>query len=420
MEILSTGQKIKRARIYKGYTLKRLCGDKISVSKMSCIENDKIKPEQWILKFVSSKLELDVEYLKQDVRSQIIKNIDDISKSSPGENYEKLLQYNLKFADNYSYSDICFVIMHMLFNHYLDKKQVGKLQFIISTYYDYLQKCFSNERNSIYYMDIARYFYVSGEFSQSINYYDNVIRICEEDGCGEYLLKAMYHKATCYINLKCYDKAYELAMKIVNLMDSMQGDIENVCIYQMLAILSLKMDINKFSKYEKKVYELCEKNLKNKCEAMFDYARVLFNLGEKNRALSYLDESLRIYPKDNIRELVHFMLMSTDILIDNKFLKRACITCNRALDYAINLDDIAFIERAYYYKALMLLKEGDFSKGEMCMNLSLDNLLKFGTSREIYKRYMEMGEMYYKVGNVEESVKYFTFAINLKEKYKFL
>jgi tetratricopeptide (TPR) repeat protein len=69
---------------------------------------------------------------------------------------------------------------------------------------------------------------------------------------------------------------------------------------------------------------------------------------------------------------------------------------------------------------LILLKEGDFSKGEMCMNLSLDNLLKFGTSREIYKRYMEMGEMYYKVGNVEESVKYFTFAINLKEKYKFL
>ncbi|SHH93152.1 hypothetical protein [Clostridium intestinale] len=43
MEILSTGEKIKRARIYKGITLKELCGDKISISKMSCIENEKIK-----------------------------------------------------------------------------------------------------------------------------------------------------------------------------------------------------------------------------------------------------------------------------------------------------------------------------------------------------------------------------------------
>ena len=42
MEILSTGQKIKRARIYKGITLKELCNDSISISKMSCIENEKI------------------------------------------------------------------------------------------------------------------------------------------------------------------------------------------------------------------------------------------------------------------------------------------------------------------------------------------------------------------------------------------
>ena len=46
MEILSTGEKIKRSRIYKGITLKELCGDKISISKMSCIENGKIKADE--------------------------------------------------------------------------------------------------------------------------------------------------------------------------------------------------------------------------------------------------------------------------------------------------------------------------------------------------------------------------------------
>ena len=43
MEILSTGEKIKRARVYQGITLKELCSDEISISKMSCIENGKIK-----------------------------------------------------------------------------------------------------------------------------------------------------------------------------------------------------------------------------------------------------------------------------------------------------------------------------------------------------------------------------------------
>ena len=46
MEILSTGEKIKRSRIYKGVTLKELCANEISISKMSCIENGKVKADK--------------------------------------------------------------------------------------------------------------------------------------------------------------------------------------------------------------------------------------------------------------------------------------------------------------------------------------------------------------------------------------
>ncbi|MHC6180760.1 transcriptional regulator [Clostridium sp. JNZ X4-2] len=417
MEILSTGEKIKRARIYKGYTLKSLCNNKISVSKMSCIENDKIKPEHWILEFVADKLEIDIQYLEQDVKSQIIKNIKDISKNPPAENYEKILWYNLKFAEGYSYCNICFTIMHKLFNYQLDKKEFEKIQFIISPYYEYLQKCFSNKNASMYYMDIARYFYVSKEYFQAINYYDNVLSICIKSGYSEYLSKAMYCKAFCYFIIKDYDKAYELAVKIIGLEDSKGESAE---VYHMLAVLSLKMHTGKFEQYEKKVYELYKDDLKSKAEAMFDYAQILFGFKKKERALNYLNRSLDIYPKDNIKELANFMLMSTDTLVKNKVMKRAHIICDMTLDYAIDLNNIIFIEKAYYYKALILLKERDFIRGEMYMNFSLDNLLKFGTSSEIYERYMEMGKMYYNMKNVPESIKYFSFAINLKEKYKFL
>ena len=90
MEIISIGEKIKRCRIYKGCTLKDVCGSKISVSKMSCIENGKIKPEEWILDHVAKKLEMDVKYLKEDIRQQIEKNVQALGKELTDMSLEEL------------------------------------------------------------------------------------------------------------------------------------------------------------------------------------------------------------------------------------------------------------------------------------------------------------------------------------------
>ena len=75
MEILSTGEKIKRTRIYKGYTLREMCDDKISVSKMSCIENNKVMAEPWVLELISEKLDIDIAYLNENVKEQVEENI---------------------------------------------------------------------------------------------------------------------------------------------------------------------------------------------------------------------------------------------------------------------------------------------------------------------------------------------------------
>ena len=119
MEILSTGEKIKRARIYKGITLKELCNDKISISKMSCIENGKVKAEEWILEEVSKKLSLDFEYLKQDVKEQIDINITRIKKENDSNRREKEILYSLDYAVEYGLFDRAFDLMHLLFSVYL-------------------------------------------------------------------------------------------------------------------------------------------------------------------------------------------------------------------------------------------------------------------------------------------------------------
>lgn len=417
MEILSTGEKIKRARTYKGYTLKDLCGDKISVSKMSCIENDKIKPEDWILEFVAEKLQIDESYLKQDIKSQVINNIKNIEKSEYSDEYESVLEYNLKFTEEYSYFDISFNIMHLLFNYYLDKNKIEKIQLIISKYYDYWKKCFTEENGVVYYMDIARFFYSTKEFSQAANYYSNVREVSKKSENYALLARATYNEAACYVMLENYEAAYEIAIKLTDLIDYIENDIKKAEAYHMLAILCLRRNhVENFDEYEQKSFKLYENNLDHKAQAIYNYAVVMFSLNMKNKAISYINKALECYPKDNKETLVKFMLMNINKLIENNVLDKAQVVCDMALNYAITLNNINFIERAYYYKSLILERQGDLSSAEMYINLSLDALLKFANNNEIYRRYMEMGNMYYRIRNVRESLKYFNFAINLEKK----
>lgn len=416
MEILSTGEKIKRARIYKGYTLKDLCEEKISVSKMSCIENDKIKPEEWILDFIAEKLQIDSVYLKQDIRDQVIKNIKDIEKQGYSEGYEEKLEYNLKFIEEYSYFDISFHITHLLFNYYLDENRIEKIQLVMSKYYDYLQKCFSEERSAVYYMDIARFFYSTKEFIQAANYYSNVRKVSKDKGDYILLSRATYNEAACYVMLENYEKSYEIAVKLIDLMDYIENHIKKAEAYHMLAILCLRRNMNKFDIYEQKAYELYENDLVHKSQAIYNYAVVMFSLGIRDKAISYINKALECYPKDNKELLVNFMLMNISKLIENGVLDKAQNICDETLDFAIDLDNIVFIEKAYYYKALILEKEGNLYSAEMYMNLSLDAMLKFANNSQIYRRYMEIGNMYHRMENVAESIKYFNFAIQLEKR----
>lgn len=414
MEILSTGEKIKRARIYKGLTLKDLCENKISVSKMSCIENDKIKPEEWILDFIAEKLQIDPEYLKQDIRFQLVRNIEQLEKQGYSEDYEEMLEYNLKFIEEHSYHDLAFRVIHLLFNNYLDQNKNEKIQLMISKYYDCLQKCFTRERSAIYYMDMARFLYNSREFSEAASYYNNVRRISKDD--YDLLSRATYNEAACYLMLENYERAYEIAVRLIDFMDYIDTDMKKAEAYHMLAILSLRRNMDNFGKYEQKSYELYKNDEMHRAQAIYNYAVVMFSMGLKNKAISYVNKALECYPRSNKEQLVSFMLSNVSKLVENDVLEKAQSICDEALNYAIDLDNTVFIERAYHYKALILEKKGDLYSAEMYMNLSLDALLKFANNIQIYKRYMEMGDMYHRMGDVTEAIKYFNFAIQLEKK----
>lgn len=416
MEILSTGEKIKRARIYKGFTLKDICGDKVSVSKMSCIENDKIEAEDWILEYIAEELNIDKEYLKQGIREQLVLNISNLEKNRMVDAFEEQTIYNLAFAEKHNCSDLCFKLAHLLFNNYLDRREVEKIHSLTSRYYEYCQKSHDDENYLTYYMDMARFLYSIKEYSQAANYYSSVRKTAKEKHKYSILAKATYNEAACYIMFENYSRAYEIAIRLEELIGYIQGNLDKAEVYHLLAILSLSMDKGKFEEYEKKSYELYGFDLQHKAVAVYNYATAMFDIKLRDKAIEYIKNALELYPKSNMEKLVRFMLLVSDELMENDVLENALEICDEALNHAISLDNVKFIERAYYLKSRILQKENNSLSAEMYMNLSLDSLLRFGNKQDIYKRYVEMGYMYYNLSQVNEAVKYFNLAIALEKK----
>jgi transcriptional regulator with XRE-family HTH domain len=421
MEILSTGEKIKRTRIYKGYTLREMCNDKISVSKMSCIENNKVMAEPWILELISKKLDIDVEYLNENVKEQVeenIKALKETSKDTRDDDFETKVSYNLEFAEKYNYYDLAIELIHMLFNFYLDRIDFEKTQSITSKYYDLYLKTSVDDNQLNYYIDMARHLYIKEDYLQASSYYCNVRKRLRDRELPNHkkIIVVTYNEAACNIMLKNYERAYEVGIRLLDLLEYVDTDFKAAEIYHMLAMLSIRMNNGKFEEYEKKSYELYKDKDSSKAMAIYNYGVTMFDCNMKDRAIEYMNKGLSCYPRENKIGLVSLMLDCIDELIQNDVLELAQTISDEVLNYAINLDDIKFIEKSYYYKAIILDKQGQSSIAEMYMNLSLDSLLKFGAKQDIYTRYLEMGSMYHKLGNVADSIKYLSLAIQLEKK----
>ncbi|MCB2357791.1 helix-turn-helix domain-containing protein [Clostridium estertheticum] len=426
MKILSTGEKIKRSRIYKGYTLKEICDDKISVSKMSCIENNKVIAEPWVLELISKELDIDLGYLNENVFEQVKENIkilkvdvkNEENIATKDEDYKTNVSYNLEVAEKYNYYDLAIELMHMLFNFYLDKKDFENTQAVTSKYYDLYLKTSRDDNKLTYYIDMARHLYIKEDFLQASSYYRSVRKALYSSEILNYkkIILVTYNEAACNIKLENYERAFEVGKRLLDLVKHVDTDLRAAQIYHMLAILSIRMENGDFQKYEQKSYELYKDKLSYKAMAIFNYGSTMFDCNMKEKAVEYISKGLSVYPRDDKVGLVEFMLNCVEELIKNDVVELAQNISDEVLNYAINLDDIKFIEKSYYYKAIILDRQGSASSAEMYMNLSLDSLLKFGDKKDIYARYLEMGSMYHKLSNVADSIKYFSLALQLEKK----
>ena len=111
-----------------------------------------------------------------------------------------------------------------------------------------------------------------------------------------------------------------------------------------------------------------------------------------------------------------FLIKCICTLYYNNELDLAVSICDTALNLSICFNDLHLIERAYYFKGMLLQKNNKYREAEMYMNLSTDSLFRFANKEERYKRCLEMADLYYNLNEPKECIKYFTLAMNLEKK----
>jgi len=420
LEILSTGEKIKRARIFKGITLKELCENRISIAKMSCIENGKIKADKELLKFIAEKIEIDLDYLIEDVYEQILSNLKMIKKNISCDNdSENKLKDNLNYAIKYKYYDLAFELIHILFSYYVEENSVENIQLIVSQYYDLYQRNSTEKNTSIYFKDMARYLSQNGEYIEAISYYSKLREIFQQNENGfdkaEYCLIG-YNEALCYQNLKKSDEAYEILSDIIGYVDKLKTDESKGKIYHIYATVCIKLKKDCVDEYKMKALKYQEYNPISLALSNGNYGKYYFEIGEREKAIVEIERGIKIFPNDNIEKNVEFLNYCTNILIENVEYEKAYKITEEALNMAILTDNIKLIEKSYYLKGTILQKMDKYIEAEKYMNLSLDSLFKFGSREERKNRYIDMGQLYYQLGSAADSLKYFNLAFAVDKK----
>ena len=418
MEILSTGEKIKRARVYQGITLKELCGNKVSISKMSCIENGKIKADKDVLEYISEKLGLDYDYLVRDVEEQIINNLKLIKRGLvPDEEIDNVINHNLTYALDYSYNDLAFELIHMLFNYYVKKNKVENIQLIISQYYDLYQKNNTPENTITYYADMATFFYSIKDYNEAINYFSRIRSIIKnkKDFSKADYAYICYREGKSFEKLGELDKAYDILKEALKYVDSIEKALDKGDIYHSFGTVCIRLNKKNYEKYINISYEYKKEKVAVLAIAKGKTGESYFYANNREKAIQEIMEGIDLFPTIDEKKYVRFLNKCVKTLYENKEYDIAYEITDKALNSAIDTNDIALIEEAYYLKGMILQKKELYVQAEMYMNLSLDSLFKFANKEKRHERYLDMGEMYYKLGDVKDSLKYFTLAMKLEK-----
>ncbi|MFA9398898.1 MAG: helix-turn-helix domain-containing protein [Clostridiaceae bacterium] len=416
MRILSTGEKIKRARIYKGLTLKELGKDVISVSKLSCIENGKLIPEYCVLEFLAEELDLNLEYLKLDAKEQMKKNFEILASEKSESNYAEKAIYNYNYCIKINEVELGSKFLNLLFCYYLDNNMLDE----IDNFLDDLPKTVGHLKKMdnllLYNFDLGKYLFKMKEYKQAdylFNYvYERFDLVNEE----KYKLEVLYYYCWCKFILKDIVSLEKAKLEMINLTTCVEDKIILGKVFNLLCCLYGYEDEERVKEYEIMSFEYLRDDLKEISYANLNLSLYYFSNNEPAKGKVYIERGLDEFPKDNKKLYLEYLLSVVEVLFSHKEYYKLAELVDEAIDISIELDDPCYLEKSYYYKGMICHHNDNYMQEEMYLTLSIDILKKNKWLYKLSQRYLDLSNLYYKMGNEKEVLNVLYSATKLKSR----
>lgn len=413
MEILSTGEKIRKARIKKSMTLKELCGKEISVSKMSTIENDKVQAEDWILDLVSKRLGISTESLKKDMVEEIEDELAKLSLEPYSKGYVRELRSLIEVTEENNLPTQTFNARIQLINHYIEKHKIDKLNVEISYLYRTFINVVNQETMYIYFLTMSKYLFATDEYKNALvflhylmsNYY-----VLPDYISKEKRLEIPLMTVQCYVYLKEFEEARKLEPYLEELLtitkdNATKGQIH--FLYYMLEPDNAKEEYEKMTESLKDEPQL-------HARAKYNIAMKALEDGNTEVAFEEMEKASKIYPVDELSTSVELVLKAMGEFVNRGHFEEASKYIDLVVNSAIENQDNSAVEKAYYFKGILLAESGSYDMAETYLSVSLDMLIKKGKTKDLAKRYNDMAHVYYKMDKKEDAIRYLALGLNSK------
>lgn len=411
MEILSTGEKIRRARVKRGMTLKALCGSEISVSKMSTIENDKVQAEEWILDLVAKRLGIEKESLKKDIIQEVTDQLEKLSENMFTKTYEKDVKGLIKVTEHNKLSHQTFLARIQLVDYYIEKGKIEELNVEISNLYRTYINIVNAETQYLYCLTMAKYLYATSEFENALvflNYLMSNFYTLPDSIDQEARLQIPFMTVSCLVYMEDYDEAKKYLPYVKELLEITSNDATKGQIHLLYCLISTSEDLSEsYDKIDEYLKDYPEMHAK----AKYFLAVKLLEKGDADRAYKEMAEAARIISPEKMSDNIEMIMDAMNKFVGTGHYEEASKYVDMVVNAAIENQNPNCVERAYYFKGILLAESGNYNMAETYLSVSLDMLIKKGRTRELAKRYRDLANVYYKMDKKEEAIRYFSMSI---------
>lgn len=424
MQILSIGEKIRKLRISKGMTLKDLCEKDISVSKMSNIENGKIEPDDELLDIVSKRLNIDVESLNKTTVEEARDQIKNLSGRFYSRNYEKEFDSLLRSCIEHDLKFEIFMARAQLIDYYIYKNKSEEIDTAISNLYASFVGIVNEDTMFLYFLSMGKYLVFIKEYSKSLVFLNYLMD--RYDDTPEKFVKDKKYEILIYLS---YSLIYlDEIEKAKTSIDLLQKELDSgkklspntrLELYLLFYVLDSLFKNNgiKIKTLSKEMIDTIKDSPENYSRAKYYIANKKMESNDVEGALDAISKFYQVFPKEkhalNIEMLMEFMKNTIDKREYEEASKYIDIVVNAAIESKSN----SMMEKAYYYKAKIFYMQEDYNLAETYMWISIDLLTQNGEGANISERYEELGNIYLKLGNKKQAIKFYNLSISSDSRF---